>query len=168
MSSNWIRPNGPPQLSFLGRRTAHWDSVWTTGNWKQSLYVTTNNTQNGLVYRISRDATIFLPLDANRRYWKIEISRENSDKTAFGPYHGPFFIIRLPFGLGNTPGTFQIEIDVILSSVKWQFALVCLDDLPFFPGIRETYIADANWSFTSQTSSSNTELKRDVSYLRTK
>ena len=35
----------------------------------------------------------------------------------------------MPFGLKNAPGTFQRAADIILASVKWQYALVYLDDV---------------------------------------
>lgn len=38
----------------------------------------------------------------------------------------------MPFGLRNALGTFQRTLDVILSSIKWQFALVYLDYIVVF------------------------------------
>ena len=35
----------------------------------------------------------------------------------------------MPFGLMNAPGTIQRAADIILASVKWQHALVYLDDV---------------------------------------
>ena len=35
----------------------------------------------------------------------------------------------MPFGLKNAPATFQRALDIILARVKWQFALVYLDDV---------------------------------------
>lgn len=39
----------------------------------------------------------------------------------------------MPFGLQNAPETFQLVVDIILSKVKWQFALVYLDDVIIYP-----------------------------------
>ena len=35
----------------------------------------------------------------------------------------------MPFGLKNAPATFQRDVDIILSRVRWQYALVYLDDV---------------------------------------
>lgn len=78
------------------------------------------------------EATVFSTLDANGSYWQIEIEKSDRDKTAFTSPHGLYRFIRMPFGLRNAPGTFQRTMDVILSTVKWQFALVYLDDIVVF------------------------------------
>lgn len=38
----------------------------------------------------------------------------------------------MPFGLWNASGTFQSTMDVILSAIKWQFALAYLDSIVVF------------------------------------
>ena len=38
----------------------------------------------------------------------------------------------MPFGLKNAPATYQRAIDTILTTVKWQFTFVYLDDIIFF------------------------------------
>ena len=75
------------------------------------------------------DANVFTTLDANCGYWQIEIDEDDRDKTAFTSHWGLFRFKRMPFGLKNAPGTFQRAADVILSKVKWQTALVYLDDV---------------------------------------
>lgn len=40
--------------------------------------------------------------------------------------------MRAPFGLKNAPGTFQRAIDVILAFIKWQTAILYLEDVIFF------------------------------------
>ena len=75
------------------------------------------------------DATVFTTLDANSGYWQIPIAEEDRDKTTFVCHSGLFRFLRMPFGLKNAPATFQRAIDIILSRVKWEFALVYLDDV---------------------------------------
>lgn len=75
------------------------------------------------------EATVFPRLDANCRYWQIEIDKADKDKTAFTSHHGLAHLIRMIFGLHNTPGTFQCTWVVIWSGAKYQFVLVYLDDI---------------------------------------
>lgn len=62
----------------------------------------------------------------------MEIGEEDKDKMDFKSHHGWFAFILIPFGLKHSPRTFQRDIDVILSQVKWQYALVYLDDVVVF------------------------------------
>ena len=74
------------------------------------------------------NATLFTTLDCNSGYWQIEIDEADRDKTTFTSHSGPYRFVRMPFGLKNAPATFQRAVDIILSRVKWQHALVYLDD----------------------------------------
>lgn len=47
----------------------------------------------------------------------------------------------MPFGLNNAPETFQCAMDIILASVKWQFALVYLDGVLVFSNSSDENIA---------------------------
>jgi len=78
------------------------------------------------------DATVFSTLDANSGYWQIQLDETAKDLTSFTSHFGLFRYTRMPFGLKNAPATFQRVMDVILSSVRWQFALVYLDDIFVF------------------------------------
>lgn len=73
------------------------------------------------------NATIISTLDANSRYWKVEIAEEDRDKTAFTSHYGLFHFTRMPFGLKNDPGTFQRANDVLDTKVKQQFAFIYID-----------------------------------------
>lgn len=46
----------------------------------------------------------------------------------------------MPFGLRNTPATFQRNMGIILSSVMWQFALIYLNDIAVFSKTPEDHI----------------------------
>ncbi|CDF38306.1 unnamed protein product [Chondrus crispus] len=54
------------------------------------------------------------------------------DKTTFASHSGLYRFLRMPFALKNAPATFQRAVDIILSRVKWETALVYLDDCGFF------------------------------------
>lgn len=74
-------------------------------------------------------ATVFSKLDANSGYWQVETDEKDCDKRAFTSRHGHFGMNRMPFGLRNSPGAFQLPMDVTLLPVRWQFALVYLGDI---------------------------------------
>ena len=75
------------------------------------------------------DATVFTTLDCNSRYWQVEIAEEDRDKTTFASHSGLYRFGRMPCRLKNAPATFQRAVDIILSRVKWETALVYLDDV---------------------------------------
>ena len=75
------------------------------------------------------DATVFTTLDCNSGYLQVEIAEEDRNKTSFASHSGLYRFLRMPFGLKNAPTTFQRAVDIILSRVKWDTALVYLDDV---------------------------------------
>lgn len=78
------------------------------------------------------DAALFPTLDADSGYWQIETDQTDSKKTAITSHHGLYHFIRMPFVLSNVPGTLHSTMDVALSTGKWQFALVYLEDIVKF------------------------------------
>lgn len=68
----------------------------------------------------------------NSGYWKTKIDEQDHDKTVFISHHGLFHFVRMPFGLTNAPYTFQHAIYIVLSSVRWKFSIVYLDDIIIF------------------------------------
>lgn len=54
---------------------------------------------------------------------------DSQAKTAFITPDGLYESTRLPFGLCNSPATFQRMMDRVLSGLKWTVYLVYLDDL---------------------------------------
>ena len=75
------------------------------------------------------NAAIFTTLDCNSGYWQIEIDEADRDKTTFTSHCGLYRFVQMPFGLQDAPATFQRAVDIILSRVKGQHALVYLDDV---------------------------------------
>lgn len=51
---------------------------------------------------------------------------------AFKNHYELFKFVRVSFGLKRTPEMFWLAIDIILSSMKWHAALLCLGDILFF------------------------------------
>lgn len=64
------------------------------------------------------DATIFSTLDATTEYGQAEIANKDCDKMAFTSHHRFLRFTRMPFGLKNTPSTFQSAMDVVRTKVK--------------------------------------------------
>lgn len=78
------------------------------------------------------EAAFVLTLDANSRYWQIEIEGSDRDKSAFTSHRGLNQFFCMPFRLWNAFETFQRTAVVILKTVKSQFALVYLKDVVIF------------------------------------
>lgn len=88
---------------------------------------------------IQGNATVFSTLYTNSINQKVEIGVASSDKTAFTSHHELFQTGRMPFRLRNPSGAFQKTIDIIVSAVKSQFALVHLDNIVVFFKSSEKY-----------------------------
>jgi len=86
------------------------------------------------------DARVFSTVDCNAGYWQIPVAEEDKHLTAFTCHSGAWPCVRLPFGLGNAPATFQRAMDMILAGVKWQICLVYLDDVIVFSSSPEKHL----------------------------
>ncbi len=71
----------------------------------------------------------FSTLDLLSGYWKVEVSPEDRDKTAFCTHEGLFEFRVMPFGLCNAPATFQRLMDAVLAGLQWSSCLVYIDDI---------------------------------------
>ena len=65
----------------------------------------------------------FSTLDLINGYWQVEVTEEDSQKTAFATSEGLFEFKRMPFGLCNAPATFQRLMDRVLKDLKWSECL---------------------------------------------
>lgn len=74
------------------------------------------------------DSNKFTTLDYNGGYWQIPVTQEDRE-TTFISDEGLYRFTCLPFGLKNTPGTFQREADSTCAQVKWEFVVVYLYDI---------------------------------------
>jgi len=74
-------------------------------------------------------AKIFTKLDLNDGYHLIRIKKGDEWKTTFRTRYGHYEYKVIPFGLVNTPATFQAMMNTILREFLDQGVVVYLDDL---------------------------------------
>lgn len=78
------------------------------------------------------ETKIFFNWDANSRYCQVEIDKVDKDKTPFTFHHELYQLIRTPFGLREAPSTIHRITSFILSTPRFHFILVFLDDIVIF------------------------------------
>ncbi|XP_061349707.1 uncharacterized protein LOC133294951 [Gastrolobium bilobum] len=71
-------------------------------------------------------------LDGYSGYNQIAIAPEDQDKTTFICPYGTFAFIRMPFGLGNAPATFQCCMMAIFTDMVEDFVEIFMDDFSVF------------------------------------
>lgn len=86
------------------------------------------------------DAQIVPTLNSNYSYQQKEMVEKGVDKTAFVTRLGQYWCKRMPFGLENVAAIFQMIINIILASVKWQCAIVYIDDVIIFSKALEEHV----------------------------
>jgi len=75
------------------------------------------------------EARYFSRLDLASGFWQIEMDPATREKSAFVTYHGLHEFVRMPFGLCNTPATFQRLMQVVLAGLEWKYCFVYLDNI---------------------------------------
>lgn len=77
-----------------------------------------------------RDAKFLSSIDLKSAYWQVPVEEDSRPKTAFTvPNRGLFQFNRLPFGLHNSPATWQRLIDEVLGPELEPHVFVYLDDI---------------------------------------
>ena len=74
----------------------------------------------------------FTVLDLFSGYHQVELDARDSYKTAFSTPGGHYEFTRLPFGLSNSPRTFQRLMDIVLSGLQGAICYVYLDDVVIY------------------------------------
>lgn len=86
---------------------------------------------NDILDLLGKDS-YFSTLDLASGFHQIEMHSEDRDKTAFTVEYGNFEFVRMPFGLKNSPATFQRIMDNVLRELVGTICLVYLDDIIIF------------------------------------
>ncbi|CAF3093817.1 unnamed protein product, partial [Rotaria sp. Silwood2] len=81
-------------------------------------------------------------LDLRSGYWQVEMDASSKALTAFVTHKGLFECTVMLFGLTNAPATFQRLMNIVLSGLKWQCCLVCLDDIIVYSSTFEQHLED--------------------------
>ena len=80
-----------------------------------------------------QDSQWFSSLDLKSRYWQVKMDEESKPLTVFtvGPL-GFYEFTRMPFGLTNTPATFQRLMETCLGDLNLHWCIIYLDDIIIF------------------------------------
>jgi len=93
-----------------------------------------------MIFATLLGAFFFTILDANRGYHQFGLTLRSKKFTAFTTDFGLFEFKRVPFGLKTAPAHFQRAIDIILGSMRWDFALAYIDDIIVYSKTLEEHI----------------------------
>jgi hypothetical protein len=74
----------------------------------------------------------FSTIDMYSGFWQVKIAPEDKMKTAFSTPSGHYQFQRLPYGLSNSPSSFQRLMDVVLRNLTGELCYVFIDDILVF------------------------------------
>ena len=77
-------------------------------------------------------AEVFSVLDLKSGFWQVPLNPETAHKAACFTHQSVYTWSRLPFGLMNSPITFQNLMSKVLKNLNWKVALVYIDDILVF------------------------------------
>lgn len=76
-----------------------------------------------------RNAHFLSSIDIKSAYWQVPVAESSREYTAFTIPGGLYQFKKMPFGLSNSPATFQRLIDNVLGADMQPFVFVYLDDI---------------------------------------
>jgi hypothetical protein len=108
-------------------------------------------------------AKYFSTLDLASGYWQFEMDPATRDKSAFTTQCGLF---RIPFGLCNSPATFQRLMQANLAGLEWKSCYVYIDDNLVFSKSWEEHLVQLQQVFDRLRQSGLTLKPVKCSFLR--
>src|SRR4051812_32088388 len=79
-----------------------------------------------------RSAKVYSKIDLCARYNNVRIAGGHEWKTAFRTRYGAFEYLVMPFGMTNSPATFQYFMNDIFHNMVDIFVVIYLDDILIF------------------------------------
>ena len=84
---------------------------------------------------------IFTSLDLKSNYWQVELDKDSIPYTAFTVRPLGFYeCLRMPFGLTNTPTTFQHLMENCLGDLHLNWCIIYLDDIIVYSKTPEEHL----------------------------
>ena len=80
----------------------------------------------------SSKAQVLSVCDIKESFWQIEIDEASKEKTAFITHRGQYEFNRLPYGLANSPATFNMVMNEVIRDLNWRSVLCYVDDILIF------------------------------------
>jgi transposase InsO family protein len=74
----------------------------------------------------------FSALDLAAGYNQVAMDPESKEKTAFSVKRGLFQYRKMPFGMANSPSTFERLMEIVLSGLQYKICVLYLDDILTF------------------------------------
>ena len=68
-------------------------------------------------------------MDLNSGFWQVGLSPKSCERTAFSTSLGLFHFTVMPFGLVNSPSTFERLMETVSRGIQWVELLIYMDDI---------------------------------------
>lgn len=94
-----------------------------------------------------RGAHWFCTLDLHSGFWQVEMDEADKQKTAFVTRNGLFQFSVMPFGLCNSPATFERLMETVLAGLHFKICLVYIDDIIVFGKTFEETLQNLEYVF---------------------
>ena len=87
------------------------------------------------------NANWFTTLDLASGFWQVPLDPQTKEKTSFITNDGQKFNFTvLPFGLVNSPSTYQMVMDKVLQGLNWKILLCYIDDIIIFSSTLDEHL----------------------------
>ncbi|CAC5368225.1 Retrovirus-related Pol polyprotein from transposon 297,Retrovirus-related Pol polyprotein from transposon 17.6 [Mytilus coruscus] len=114
------KPNGEKRVCVDYRKLNRLTKIYT-----QSL----PNLSDVLDTLGEKQAQTYSVWDMRQGFWQLELDEQSKEKTAFMTHRGQYEFNRLPYGLANSPATFNMIMNEVIRDLNWKSALVYVDDI---------------------------------------